>query len=135
MTLSRVGVAGFGLMGSGIAQVCAQSGYDTVVREVGQPLLDKGFGRVDSSLARIVKGGKMTEADAKAARGRMRGTTALEDLNDCDLIIEAVVEQMGARKEAFGTLDRLCPETTIFTSNTSSLTIVERAAITQRPDR
>ena len=69
MTIKRVGVVGFGLMGSGIAQVCAQSGYDTVVREVAQPLLDKGFGRVDSSLARIIKGGKMTEDDAKTARG------------------------------------------------------------------
>jgi len=135
MTIKRVGVVGFGLMGSGIAQVCAQSGYDTVVREVAQPLLEKGFGRVDSSLARIVKGGKMTEDDAKAARGRMRGTTNLEDLKDCDLIIEAVVEQMDAKKEVFGTLDRVCPETTIFASNTSSLTIVEMAATTKRADR
>ena len=135
MTIKRVGVVGFGLMGSGIAQVCAQAGYETVVREVGQPLLDKGFGRVDSSLARIVKGGKMTEDDAKTARGRMRGTTDLEDLKDCDLIIEAVLEELVIKKEVFGTLDRLCPETTIFTSNTSSLTIVEMAAITKRPDR
>jgi len=135
MTITRVGVVGFGLMGSGIAQVCAQAGYDTVVREVGQPLLDKGFARVDSSLARLVKSGKMTEDDAKAARARMRGTTALEDLKDCDLVIEAVVEQMDAKKEVFGTLDRLCPEATIFASNTSSLTIVEMAAITKRPDR
>ena len=135
MTIKRVGVVGFGLMGSGIAQVCAQAGYDTVVREVAQPLLDTGFGRVDSSLARIVKGGKMTEDDAKAARGRMTGTTELENLADCDLIIEAVVEELSQKKAVFGTLDRLCPETTIFTSNTSSLTIVEMAAITRRPDR
>jgi len=135
MTIKRVGVVGFGLMGSGIAQVCAQAGYETVVREVGQPLLDKGFARVDSSLARLVKSGKMTEDDAKAARGRMTGTTDLENLADCDLVIEAVVEVMDAKKEVFGTLDRLCPETTIFASNTSSLTIVEMAAITKRPDR
>ena len=135
MPIKRVGVVGFGLMGTGIAQVCAQAGYDTVIREVGQPLLDKGFGRVDSSLARIVKAGKMTADDAKAARGRMRGTTALEELKDCDLIIEAVVEQMDAKKEIFGTLDRACPDTTIFASNTSSLTIIEMAAITKRPDR
>lgn len=135
MPIKRVGVVGFGLMGSGIAQVCAQAGYDTVIREVGQPLLDKGFGRVESSIARIVTAGKMTEDDAKAARGRMRGTTALEDLKDCDLVIEAVVEEMDAKKEVFGTLDRLCSETTIFASNTSSLTIVEMAAITRRPDR
>src|SRR3982074_7530 len=89
MAIKRVGVVGFGLMGSGIAQVCAQAGYDTVIREVAQPLLDKGFGRVESSLARVVKSGKLTEDDAKAARGRMRGTTALADLKDCDLVIEA----------------------------------------------
>jgi 3-hydroxybutyryl-CoA dehydrogenase len=135
MTIKRVGIVGFGLMGSGIAQVCAQAGYQTDVREVAQPLLDKGFARVDSSLARIVKSAKMTEDDAKAARGRMRGTTALEDLKDCDLVIEAVVEEIEAKKEVFGTLDKLCPEHTIFASNTSSLTIVEMAATTKRADR
>ncbi len=135
MAITRVGVVGFGLMGSGIAQVCAQAGYETIVREVAQPLLDKGFGRVESSLARIVKSAKMTEDDAKAARGRMRGTTSLEDLKDCDLVIEAVIEQIEAKKEVFGTLDGLCPAHTIFASNTSSLTIVEMAATTKRMDR
>ena len=135
MTIKRVGIVGFGLMGSGIAQVCAQAGYETVVREVAQPLLDKGFARVDSSLARVVKSAKLTEDDAKAVRGRIRGTTALEDLKDCDLVIEAVVEQIEAKKAVFGTLDGLCPEHTIFASNTSSLTIVEMAATTKRADR
>jgi len=135
MTIKRVGVVGFGLMGSGIAQVCAQAGYDTVIREVGEALLEKGFGRVDSSLARVVKAGKLTDEDAKAARGRMRGTTALEDLKDCDLVIEAVVEELEPKLAVFGTLDGLCPETTIFASNTSSLAIVEMAAATKRPDR
>ena len=130
MAITRVGVVGFGLMGSGIAQVCAQAGYETVVREVAQPLLDKGFARVESSLARVVKAAKITEDDAKAARGRMRGTTLLEDLKDCDLVIEAVVEQIEAKKEVFGTLDALCPAHTIFAYNTSSLTIVEMAATT-----
>ena len=135
MAITRVGVVGFGLMGSGIAQVCAQAGYETVVREVAQPLLDKGFARVESSLARVVKAAKITEDDAKAARGRMRGTTSLEDLKDCDLVIEAVVEQIEAKKEVFGTLHALCPAHTIFASNTSSLTIVEMAATTKRMDR
>ena len=135
MAIKRVGVVGFGLMGSGIAQVCAQAGYETVIREVAQPLLDKGFARVDSSLARVVKAAKLSEDDAKAARGRMRGTTDLADLKDCDLVIEAVVEQIEAKKEVFGTLDSLCPPTTIFVSNTSSLTIVEMAATTKRADR
>jgi len=135
MTIKRIGVVGFGLMGSGIAQVCAQSGYDTVVREVGQPLLEKGFGRVEASLARIVKAGRMTEDDAKATRGRMRGTTAVEDLKACDLVVEAVIEELEPKKVVFSTLDALCPPTTIFASNTSSLTIVEMAAATKRPDR
>ena len=135
MAIKHVGVVGFGLMGSGIAQVCAQAGYETVIREVAQPLLDKGFARVDSSLARVVKSAKMTEADAKATRGRMRGTTKLEDLKDCDLVIEAVIEVIEAKKEVFGALDGLCPATTIFASNTSSLTIIEMAATTKRMDR
>ncbi len=135
MAIKRVGVVGFGLMGSGIAQVCAQAGYETVVREVAQPLLDKGFARVDASLARVVKSAKLSEDDAKAARGRMHGTTNLEDLKDCDLVIEAVVEQIEAKKQVFSTLDALCPASTIFCSNTSSLTIVEMAATTKRPDR
>src|SRR5260221_12417832 len=133
--MKKVGVVGFGLMGSGIAQVCAQAGYDTVVREVAQPLLDKGFARVDASLARIVKAGKLSDDDAKAARGRMRGTTELTDLKDCDLVIEAVIEELEAKKAVFGTLDGLCPPATIFASNTSSLAIDEMAATTKRMDR
>jgi len=135
MTIGSVGVVGFGLMGSGIAQVCAQAGLRTVVREVADGLLDKGFSRVDSSLARVVKAGKLTEDDAASVRARMSGTTALADLVECDLIIEAVVEKIEAKKAVFEELDRLCPATTIFASNTSSLTIVEMAATTKRPDR
>lgn len=135
MTIGSVGVVGFGLMGSGIAQVCAQAGLRTVVREIADGLLDKGFSRVEGSLARVVKAGKLTQDDATAVRGRMRGTTALADLADCDLIIEAVVEKIEAKKAVFEELDRLCPATTIFASNTSSLTIVEMAATTKRPDR
>ena len=135
MAIERIGVVGFGLMGSGIAQVCASAGYQTVVREVGQPFLDRGFARIDSSLARVVKAGKMSQDDAQAARGRMRGTTRLEDLRDSDLVIEAVIEEIGAKKEVFETLDRLCPAATILCSNTSSLTIVEMAATTKRQDR
>jgi len=135
MTITRVGVVGFGLMGSGIAQVCAQAGYDTLVREIDQRFLDKGFERVDGSLARLVKGGKLAEADAKAARGRMRGTTSLAEFGDRDLVIEAVIEKIDAKREVYDELDRVCPPGTIFTSNTSSLTIVEMAAGTKRPDR
>ena len=135
MGIERVGVVGFGLMGSGIAQVCAQAGYDTLVREIDQRFLDKGFERVEGSLARLVKGGKLAEADAKAARGRMRGTTSLAELGDRDLVIEAVIEKIDAKREVYAELDRVCPPGTIFTSNTSSLAIVEMAAKTTRPDR
>ncbi len=135
MAIQRVGVVGFGQMGSGIAQICAQAGFDTLVREVEQSLLDKGFQRVDGSLARLVKSSRTTEDDAKAARGRIRGTTSLADFKDRDLVIEAVVEEIGAKKKVFGELDAVCSPTTIFCSNTSSLTIVEMAAATRRPDR
>jgi 3-hydroxybutyryl-CoA dehydrogenase len=135
MSIQRVGVVGFGQMGSGIAQICAQAGFDTVVREVDQALVDKGFQRVDGSLARLVKSGRATEDDAKAARGRLRGTTSLAEFKDRDLVIEAIVEQIEPKKKLFGELDSICPPATIFCSNTSSLTIVEMAAATRRPDR
>jgi 3-hydroxybutyryl-CoA dehydrogenase len=135
MAISRVGVVGFGQMGSGIAQVCAQAGFDTLVREVERSLIDKGMGRVDGSLARLVKSQRLTEDDAKAARGRIRGTTALADFKDRDLIIEAIVEEIGAKKTVFGELDAVCAPSAIFCSNTSSLTIIEMAAATKRPDR
>ena len=135
MSIQRVGVVGFGQMGSGIAQVCAHAGLDTLVREVDQAFIDKGFQRVDGSLARLVKSGRASEADAKAARGRMRGTVSLADFRDRDLVLEAIVEEMGPKKKVFAELDAACPPTTIFCSNTSSLTIVEMAAATTRPDR
>src|ERR1700694_31578 len=122
--IQRVGVVGFGQMGSGIAQICAQAGLDTLVREVDQSLVDKGFQRVDGSLARLVKSGRTTEEDAKAARGRLRGTTSLADFKDRDLIIEAIVEQIEPKKKLFAELDTVCPPATIFCSNTSSLTMV-----------
>src|SRR2546427_10321740 len=87
MAIQRVGVVGFGQMGSGIAQICAQAGFDTLVREVDQSLVDKGFQRVDGSLARLVKSSRVTEDDAKAARSRLRGTTSLGAFKDRDLII------------------------------------------------
>ncbi len=135
LAIQRVGVVGFGLMGSGIAQVCAQAGYAVVARELERPLLDRGFERIDGSLARLVRGGKVAEEEARAARGRIEGTTRLADLAGCDLVIEAVVEIMAEKRKVFGDLDGICPAHAIFCSNTSSLTIVEMAAATKRPDR
>ncbi len=135
MVIQRIGVVGFGQMGSGIAQICAQAGLDTLVREVDQSLVDKGFQRVDGSLARLVKSGRTSDEDAKAARGRLRGTTSLADFKDRDLVIEAVIEEIEPKKKVFAELDTVCPPGTIFCSNTSSLTIVEMAAATRRPDK
>jgi 3-hydroxybutyryl-CoA dehydrogenase len=135
MAIQKVGVVGCGLMGSGIAQVCAQSGFTTVVREVSPALLEKGIKSIEKNLARLVEKGTITETAKAEIRGRLKGTTAIEDLKDCDVIVEAIIEQLPAKRELFSALDALCPPTTIFASNTSSLTITEIAAATKRADR
>lgn len=135
MSVERVGVVGFGLMGHGIAQVCAQAGLGVVVRETEQRFLERGFQRVDDSLARLVRSQKLSQADADAARQRVRGTTDLRELSDAQLVIEAIVEDIEQKKALFRELDRLAPPETIFASNTSSYAIAEMAAVTSRPDR
>jgi 3-hydroxybutyryl-CoA dehydrogenase len=135
MEIKKVGVVGCGLMGAGIAQVCAQSGYQTVVRETEQAYLDRGLARIESFLGKDVAKGKLSP-DAKAATlSRLHGSISLADLADCDLIIEAIVENLDAKRQLYQELDALCPDHTIFASNTSSLTIIEMAAVTRRPDR
>ena len=135
MAIQTVGVVGCGLMGSGIAQVAAQAGFTTVVREVSAELADKGLQGIEKNLGRMVEKGTLTDAQKSEIRGRLRGTTAIEDLKDCDVIVEAIIEQLPAKRELFGKLDALCPAATIFASNTSSLTITEIATATKRPDR
>ena len=135
MPIQKVGVVGCGLMGSGIAQVAASSGFHTVVREVSTELLDKGLKGIDKNLNRLVEKATITEAAKGEIRGRLKGTTKIEDLKDCDVIVEAIIEQLPAKRELFSALDSLCPTTTIFASNTSSLTITEIAAATKRPQR
>jgi len=135
MAIQKVGVVGCGLMGSGIAQVCAQAGLPTIVREVSPELLDKGLKGIEKNLARLVEKGTLTEAVKHEVRGRLQGVTATDELKDCDLIIEAIVEQLPAKRELFSQLDSLCPLHTIFASNTSSLTITEIASATKRPER
>jgi 3-hydroxybutyryl-CoA dehydrogenase len=135
MAIQKVGVVGCGLMGSGIAQVCAQSGFETEVREVNGELLEKGLKGIEKNLARLVEKGTITEAAKADIRERLRGTTAIEELKICDVIIEAIIEQLPAKRELFGALDKLCPASTIFASNTSSLTITEIATATKRPGR
>ncbi len=135
MEIRRVGVVGCGLMGAGIAEVCARSGYQVTVVEVTEDLLARGLRRVEESMGRAVERGKLTPEERDAARARIAGTTRLEDLAGADLVIEAVVERMDAKKQVFAGLDRLCPPHTVLASNTSSLSITELAAATGRADR
>lgn len=135
MEIKKVGVVGCGLMGNGIAQVSAQAGYDVVVREVEQRFLDKGMGRIEKFLSGAVEKAKISEEDKQATLGRMKGTLALEDLKDCDVIVEAVTENIGVKRETFEALDEMCPPHTIFGSNTSSISITEMASFTKRPDK
>jgi 3-hydroxybutyryl-CoA dehydrogenase len=122
-------------MGSGIAQVCATAGFQTMVREVSSDIVEKGLKNIDKNLTRLVEKGALEESKKGEIRGRLKGTTALDDLSDYDLVIEAIIEQLPAKRELFGALDVLCPASTIFASNTSSLTITEIAAATKRPER
>ncbi len=133
--IRTVAVVGCGLMGSGIAEVAAKAGFTTMVREVDDELLEKGLGRIRKSLDRAVEKGKLEGTDRDAALERIRGTTSLDELAQADLVIEAIVENMDVKKELFSKLDQVCPAHTILASNTSSLTITEMAAATNRPDR
>jgi 3-hydroxybutyryl-CoA dehydrogenase len=135
MAIQKVGVVGCGLMGSGIAQVCAASGFATVVREVSPELVDKGLKGIEKNLARLVEKGTITAAVQVEIHGRLKGTTAIVDLKDCDVIVEAIIENLPAKHDLFRMLDGICPASTIFASNTSSLTITEIAAVTKRPQR
>jgi 3-hydroxybutyryl-CoA dehydrogenase len=135
MQIRIVGVVGCGLMGSGIAQVCAEAGYKVVVREVSDDLLKKGLGKIESFLAKGVERGKVAPEKKQEVLGRLEGTTSLEKLSACDIVIEAVLESLDAKREVYQGLDRICPPRTIFASNTSSLSITEMAAVTKRPDR
>lgn len=131
----RVAVLGCGLMGSGIAEISAKAGFDTFVREVNDQLSEKGKAAITKSLDKAVEKGKLESSARDGALGKLKFTTSLEDLGDCDLIIEAVTEDLALKNDMFKTLDGVCPPHTIFASNTSSLTIADMAAATKRPDR
>jgi len=133
MEIKKVAVVGCGLMGSGIAEVCARSGYSVVVSEINQKLLDKGMAALKSSLDKAVSKGKLAEQDRKATLGRLQGTTKMEDFKDCDLAIEAVIENLEEKKKVFASLDKVCPQHAILASNTSCLSILEMAMATKRP--
>ncbi|HEX7051508.1 MAG TPA: 3-hydroxybutyryl-CoA dehydrogenase [Longimicrobiales bacterium] len=133
--IRTVGVLGAGLMGSGIAEIAARAGYETRIREVNEELAERGRAAIARSLGRAVEKGKLDADTRDATLARLHTTTVIEDLRDADIIIEAVTENLDIKNEMFRALDRLCPPTTIFASNTSSLTIADMAAATERPDR
>jgi 3-hydroxybutyryl-CoA dehydrogenase len=135
MEIKTVGVLGCGLMGAGIAQVAAQAGFRTIVREVNQELLDKGLARIRRFLDDGVAKGKVAAEARDAALGRLSGTTAFDDLAPCDIVVEAVVENLDEKKRAYAALEAVIGPHAIIASNTSSLCITELAAATRRPDR
>jgi 3-hydroxybutyryl-CoA dehydrogenase len=130
MEIKRVGVLGCGLMGSGIAQVAASAGFETVVREVSDDLIKKGFAVIEKSLSKFAEKGTITAAQQHEIRDRLSGTTSFEDLSDCDIIIEAIIENLEEKRKTYQQLDGLCKPETIFASNTSSISITEMMTTT-----
>jgi len=135
MAIKKVGVLGCGLMGSGIAEVCAKAGYETVVREVNDQLLSKGMERIKGSLGRAVEKGRLDAGERDKVLARLHGTTAFEPLADCDLVMEAIVENLEEKRATFAALDKVLKAGAMLASNTSSLTLTQLAAGTSRPDR
>src|SRR5205085_10531965 len=135
MPIRKVGVVGCGLMGGGIAQTCAQSGHETIVREINQELLDKGLARIYSAWDMLASKGKITQGQVDENRGRLHGTPNLEDCADCDLVIEAVIENMEEKLRLFPALDRIVKPEVLLLSNTSSLNVTQMGAVTKRPDK
>lgn len=135
MTIRKVGVIGAGLMGSGIAQTCSQSGYETLVREINQPLLEKGLTRIYDAWETMARKGKLTPEQVAENRTRLHGTLELEHFTDCDLVIEVILENMEEKIRLFTALDRLLKPDALIVSNTSSLNITQMGAVTRRPDK
>jgi 3-hydroxybutyryl-CoA dehydrogenase len=135
MEISKVGVLGAGLMGHGIAQVAAQAGHDVVLREVDQDRLDAGLGKIEKQLGRAVEKGKMEQADADGVRGRIQGTLDYKDFADCDLAIEAITEDLGKKVEMWKEIDAIAKDGAVLATNTSSLSVIDQAASTERPGR
>lgn len=135
MTVSKVGVVGCGLMGSGIAQVCAQKGHSVVVREVNDDVLRRGLDRLRGFLAEGVKRGKVAQEEMDRTLAKISGTTSFADLKDCDLVIEAVVENLDEKRKVFAELDRVCKPETLLATNTSSISVTAIATATKRPGK
>lgn len=135
MEIKKVGVVGCGAMGSGIALASAQSGYQVAVSEINDELLNKGLTSINKFLAKGVEKGKIAQQDKDATLNRIKGTTNTKDFSDCDLVIEAAIENIELKKKIFAELDKICPKHAILASNTSCLPIIEMAMVTSRPDK
>ena len=135
MEIRKVGVVGCGIMGSGITQVCAQSGYQVVVLDTDDKILKKGLAFIDKILSRSVDKGRISSEEKEAIQDRMQGTTSLEDFSDCDFVIEAVPEDMETKRKVFEQLDKVCPDHAILATNTSVLSVIEIASATKRAEK
>lgn len=135
MQVRKIGVVGCGLMGSGITQVCAQSGYPVVVSEINDELMQKGLNSIISRLSKDVEKGKLASPDKDAILARIKGTTDIGEFSGCDLVIEAATENIDVKKRIFAGLDRACPGDTILATNTSGLSVIDIATATGRPDK
>jgi 3-hydroxybutyryl-CoA dehydrogenase len=135
MAISKVGVVGCGLMGHGISQICAQAGWDVIVREADQEALEKGMGKIEKQLARAVEKGKMEQSEADAVRARITPTLDYGDLADSDLVIEAITEDLDRKLEMWSELDGIVKDDAYLATNTSSLSVATQADATKRPDR
>ncbi len=135
MEIKKVGVVGCGTMGGGIAQVCAQSGYQVTVSEINEALLNKGLAAINANLSRNVEKGRQTQQEKEATLSRIKGTTKMTDFADCNLVIEAAPELMEVKKKLFAELDKICPKETILASNSSGLSIIDIAMATKRPEK
>ena len=135
MEIKQVGVVGCGQMGGGITQVCAQSGYPVIVSEINEELLNKGLTSIDSSMTKAVAKERITQQDKDATLARIKGTTDMKDFSNCDLVIEAAIENLDLKKKIFVELDKICPKPAILATNTSCLSIIDIAMATTRPDK
>ena len=135
MEIKQVGVVGCGQMGGGITQVCAQSGYPVIVSEINEELLNKGLTSINSSLTKAVQKERITQQDKDATLARIKGTTDMKDFSNCDLVIEAAIENLDLKKKIFVELDKICPKPAILATNTSCLSIIDIAISTTRPDK
>jgi len=135
MEIKKVGVVGCGQMGGGIAQVCAQGGYQVIVSEINDEFLNKGLASISSFLTKSAERGKITQQDKDSTLSRIKGTTSLKDFADCDLAIEAAVESLDLKKKIFTELDTVCPKHAILATNTSCLSIIDMAMATSKPEK